>query len=58
MCDYIDNIDASTLSDDKFLEFIIETQDKKDSFIILYFKEDCDYSKGFKKVERQKRKIP
>lgn len=34
VCDYIDNIDDSTLSDDKFLEFIIETQDAVDSAII------------------------
>lgn len=34
VCDYIDNIDASTLSDDKFLALIIETQDAVDSEMI------------------------
>lgn len=35
LCDYIDNMDVSTLSEDKFLEFIIETQDAVDSEMIL-----------------------
>ena len=34
VCDYIDNIAASTLSDDKFLALIIETQNAVDSEMI------------------------
>lgn len=34
VCDYIDNIDASTLSDDKFLALIIETQSAINSEMI------------------------
>ncbi len=34
VCDYIENLDATSLSDNKFLEFIIETQDAVDSEII------------------------